>query len=124
MVQGNGPQGIYSIDFYDKNNGIIIGGDYSKPNKNMANKAITTDGGKTWALIADGENPGYKSCVQYVPNTNGKEVFAVGKTGISFSNDGGNSWSEISKDSYYTIQFLDRNTAWLAGNNKIGKLIL
>jgi photosystem II stability/assembly factor-like uncharacterized protein len=124
MTQGNGPQGIYSIDFYDKNNGIIIGGDYSKPNKNIANKAITTDGGKTWTLIADGENPGYKSCVQYVPNTNGKEVFAVGKTGISFSNDGGNSWSEISKDSYYTIQFLDRNTAWLAGNDKIGKLIL
>lgn len=52
IIQGNGPQGIYSIDFANKNNGIIIGGDYSKPLENTANKAITNDGGKTWKLIA------------------------------------------------------------------------
>lgn len=124
IIQGNGPQGIYSIDFADKNNGIAIGGDYSKPNENKANKAITKDGGKTWTLVSDGKNPNYKSCVQYVPNTNGKEVFAVGKTGVSYSYDGGLTWKEVSKDSYYTIQFTDKNTAWLSGNNKIGKLIL
>tara|TARA_R110002126_G_scaffold206886_1_gene353991 strand:+ start:22789 stop:23760 length:972 start_codon:yes stop_codon:yes gene_type:complete len=124
IVQGNGPQGIYSIDFADATNGIIIGGDYSKPAENKANKAITKDGGKTWTLIADNQNPNYKSCVQYVPNTNGKEVFAVGKTGISFSNDGGTTWKEVSKESYYTIDFVDENTAWLSGNQKIGKLVL
>lgn len=124
IIQGNGPQGIYSIDFADKNNGIIIGGDYSKPKENIANKAITKDGGKTWSLVSDGKNPNYKSCVQYVPNTQGKEIFAVSKTGVSFSNDSGNSWSEVSKEGYYTIQFVDKNTAWLSGNNKIGKLVL
>jgi len=124
IIQGNGPLGIYSIDFADKNNGIIIGGDYSKPLENTANKAITKDGGKTWTLTANGKKPNYKSCVQYVPNTNGKEIFAVGKTGVSFSNDGGFSWKKISNESYYAIQFLDKNTAWLSGNNKIGKLIL
>jgi len=124
IVQGNGPQGIYSIGFYDENNGIIIGGDYSKPKANKQNKAITADGGKTWTLVADGQNPSYKSCVQYVPETNGKEVFAVGKTGISFSNDGGNTWTEVSTDSYYAIQFVDRNTAWLSGHQKMGKLVL
>ncbi|WP_165731242.1 oxidoreductase [Polaribacter sp. 20A6] len=124
IVQGNGPQGIYSIDFTDKNNGIVIGGDYSKPLENKANKAITDDGGLTWTLVADGQNPNYKSCVQYVPKTNGKEVFAVGKTGISFSNNGGLTWVEVSKEAYYAIQFVDRKTAWLSGNNKLGKLIL
>lgn len=124
IIQGNGPQGIYSIDFADKNNGIVIGGDYSKPLENKANKAITKDGGKTWTLVANNQNPNYKSCVQYVPNTNGKEVFAVGKTGISFSNNSGISWKEVSKDAYYAIQFVDKNTAWLSGNNKIGKLVL
>ena len=124
FIKGDGAQGIYSLDFTDKNNGIAIGGDYSKPLENKENKAITTDGGKTWTLVADGQNPNYKSCVQYVPNTNGKEVFAVGKTGISFSNDGGITWIEVSKDSYYAIQFVDKNTAWLSGNNKLGKLIL
>ncbi|WP_339883972.1 oxidoreductase [Polaribacter vadi] len=124
IIQGNGPQGIYAMDFADKNNGIIIGGDYSKPLENKANKAITKDGGKTWTLVANNQNPNYKSCVQYVPNTNGKEVFAVGKTGVSFSNDGGVSWKDVSDESYYAIQFVDKNTAWLSGNEKIGKLIL
>ena len=61
IIQGNGPQGIYSIDFADKNNGIIIGGDYSKPLENTANKAITKDGGETWKLVANRQNPNYKS---------------------------------------------------------------
>jgi photosystem II stability/assembly factor-like uncharacterized protein len=124
IIQGEGPQGIYSIDFADENNGIAIGGDYSKPEENLRNKAITSDGGKTWLIVADGQNPNYKSCVQYVPNTNGKEVFAAGVTGISFSNNGGITWKEVSKEPYYSIQFVDRNTAWLSGNNKLGKLVL
>lgn len=124
IIQGNGSQGIYSVDFTDENHGIIIGGDYSKPEENQKNKAITSDGGKTWTLVANGQDPNYKSCVQYVPNTNGKEVFAVGKTGVSYSKDGGNTWDKVSEDSYYVIQFVDRNTAWLAGDEKIGKLVL
>ena len=124
IIQGNGPQGIYSIDFFNENTGIVIGGDYSKPLENKANKAVTNDGGKTWNLVADGLEPNYKSCIQYVPKTQGKEVFAVGKTGVSFSNDGGQTWQKVSEDSYYIIQFVDKKTAWLGGNNKIGKLVL
>lgn len=122
IIHGNGPQGIYSVDFYDENNGIIFGGDYSKTEANFKNKAITKDGGKTWTTVSDNSLPGYKSCVQYVPNTDGKEVFAVGKTGISFSNDGGITWKDISTESFYTIAFIDKNSAWLAGNNRIAKL--
>ena len=124
IIHGTASQGIYSIDFADKNNGIIIGGDYSKPEENKANKAITKNGGKTWTLVADNQNPNYKSCVQYVPNTAGKEVFAVGVTGVSFSNDGGVSWKEVSTDKFYAIQFVNEHMAWLSGNQKIGKLIL
>lgn len=124
IVQGNGPQGIYSVDFYDELNGIVIGGDYTNPEANKANKAITKDGGKTWIIVADNQEPGYKSCVQYIPSTEGKEVIAVGKTGISFSNDGGVHWKKISDESFYTIQFVDKHMAWLAGHEKVGKLIL
>lgn len=124
FTQGNGPQGIYSIDFTDELNGIAIGGDYSKPKENTNNKAITKDGGKTWQIVANNQNPSYKSCVQYVPDTDGKEVFAVGKTGVSFSSNGGLTWKEVSKEQFYTIMFVDKNTAWLSGHNKIGKLVL
>ena len=49
----------------DENQGII-GGDYSNAEENKVNKAITKDGGKTWTLVADGLDPNYRSCVQYV----------------------------------------------------------
>lgn len=124
IAQGNGPQGIYSIDFYDENNGFIIGGNYEKPTENNANKALTTDGGKTWQLVGINTTPNYKSCVQYVPNTGGKELFVVGKTGVSFSNDGGKTFSDVSKDGFYAIQFVDENTAWLTGHKKVGKMSL
>ena len=124
IVQGDEPQGIYSVDFADELNGIIIGGDYLKSEANERNKAITKDGGVTWTTVADGQNPNYKSCVQYVPDTEGKEVFAVGKTGISYSNDGGTTWKEVNKEGFYTIQFVNRTTAWLSGNGKLGKLVL
>ena len=125
ITQGGKMTGIYSVDFFDSNNGIIFGGNWEEKENNTSNKATTKDGGKTWQLVADGKEPGYKSCVQYVPDTNGKELFAVGSTGISFSNDGGNSWKEISSEKdYYTIKFVNKNVAWLAGKNKIGKLIL
>ncbi len=125
ITQGGKMTGIYSVDFYDSNNGIIFGGNWEDKSDNAANKAITTDGGKSWQLVANNNEPGYKSCVQYIPNTYGKELIAVGSTGISFSNDSGQSWKEISsKKDYYTIQFVNENIAWLAGKNKVGKLIL
>ncbi len=125
ITQGGKMTGIYSVDFYDHKNGIIFGGNWEQKNDNTSNKAITKDGGKTWKLVADNNEPGYKSCVQYIPNTNGKELLAVGSTGVSFSNNGGYSWTEVSSEKdYYTVQFVNKNVAWLAGKNKIGKLIL
>lgn len=115
-------EGIYSIDFYDENIGIAIGGDYTKPTVNSTNKAITRDGGKTWNLISDGQNPQYKSCVQFVPNSEGKEIVALGFTGISYSHDMGNTWKELSNESFYTIRFLNDSIAYAAGKNRISKL--
>ena len=124
IIQGGKMTGIYSADFYDGQNGIIFGGDWENKDNNFSNKAITNDGGKTWKLVADGKEPGYKSSVRYVPDTDGKELFAVGTTGISFSNDSGRSWKKVSNDGYYTIRFVNKNLAWLAGKEKIGKLKL
>lgn len=116
-------QGIYSIDFYDENLGFAIGGDYTKPENNIANKAITRDGGLTWDLIADGQNPSYKSCVQFVPNSKGNGIVALGFTGISYSSDTGKTWKTLSDASFYTIRFQNDSVAYAAGKNRIAKLI-
>ena len=115
-------QGIYSIDFYDEMNGFGIGGDFSKPELNVYNKMRTSDGGKTWSLIADGEYPGYKSCVQYIPNSGAQDLVATGFTGISYSKDGGATWEALSEEGFYTIRFLNDSIAYAAGKNKIAQL--
>ncbi|MCK0145688.1 oxidoreductase [Arenibacter sp. F26102] len=116
-------QGIYSIDFYDENLGVVFGGDYTKPEIDNANKAITRDGGKTWKLIANGKLPDFRSCVQFVPNSEGKSLIAVGFNGVAYSPDAGETWKQLSDESFYTLRFLNDTTAYAAGKNRIAKLI-
>lgn len=123
VINAKETEGIYSMAFYDNKNGFAIGGDYTNPESNTANKIITKDGGNTWTLIASGKEPGYRSCVQYVPNGNGKELVTVGFKGIDYSKDGGNSWKSISKEGFYTLRFLNDSVAYAAGQNRISKLM-
>jgi len=123
IQQGGKMTGIFSVDFFDEKQGIIFGGNWENQSDNMSNKAITHDEGKTWQLISDGENPGYRSCVQFIPNSKGKGIIAVGIPGISYSNDSGGNWQHISKQNFYTIRIVPgANVAWLAGKNKISRM--
>ena len=123
IVEGESMTGIFSVDFYDEKRGVIFGGNWEDKTVNQSNKAMTSDGGKSWALISDGEGPGYRSCVQFVPGSNAKKVFAVGPTGLDYSADGGGSWQLIDRKDFYTIRFIKgSNAAWLAGKVKIAKM--
>ncbi|MEO0571058.1 MAG: oxidoreductase [Bacteroidota bacterium] len=116
-------QGIYSIDFYDAMNGFGIGGDFSKPELKDSNKMKTVDGGKTWSLVADGNPPGYKSCVRYVPNAGAQDLVAVGFTGITYSKDSGTTWEPLSEEGFYTLHFLNDSVAYAAGKHRIARLL-
>ncbi|MEL1242265.1 sialidase family protein [Flavobacterium flavipallidum] len=123
IVQGKQMTGIFSADFYDAKKGFISGGDYEIPTQNFGNKAMTTDGGKTWNLVAEHAGFGFSSCIQYVPKSKGKGLVSVGATGIYYSNDAGVSWKQLAKDpSLYTIRFIDANTAVAAGRNKLVRI--
>ena len=122
IVQGLTTNGIYSLDFYDDLNGFAIGGDYIRAADSSANKIRTRDGGKTWQLVAENRSPGYRSCVQYVPNGKARELVAVGFKGIDYSNDAGDTWKHLSDEGFYTIRFIDDSTAYAAGRGRISKL--
>ena len=122
MIQGKAMTGIYSVDFYDKNTGIIVGGDWEHKNFNEGNKAITLNGGKSWKLLANGKIPGYLSCVQFVPNSNGEKVVAVSTNGIFVSNNQGSVWQQLSSEGFYAIKFVNDSIAFASGKNKISKL--
>ncbi len=122
IIEGDAMTGIYSVDFYDAQTGVIFGGDWNAKENNFSNKALTKDGGKTWKLLSDGAGPGYRSAVKFVPNGNGEEIVAVGSLGISYSKDQGESWQEISKEGFFAIEFVNDNLAFASGNNRIAKL--
>jgi photosystem II stability/assembly factor-like uncharacterized protein len=124
IISGDAMTGIYSVDFYDEKRGIVFGGDWNNKKDNAANKAITQDGGKTWALISGGSNPGYRSCVQFVPDSEGQELIAVGTEGIDYSYDGGYTWEKLSQEGFYTIRFLNEHTAYGAGRGFVVKIQL
>ena len=124
IVQGKGPQGIYSLDFYDMNHGIIVGGDYSKPLENTANKAITSDGGETWTLVSDAQTPIIKVVYNMCRELKDKKFLQWVKRVFLSPMTQEKHGKRISKEGYYAIQFVNKNTAWLSGNNKIGKLVL
>ena len=122
MINGMETTGIYSLDFYDDNNGFAFGGDYTAPKNNIANKIITNDGGRTWTVVSDGKSPGYRSCVQYVPDSNAHSLVTVGFEGIDYSSDMGKTWEHLSDESFYTIRFLNDSTAYAAGKGRISQL--
>jgi photosystem II stability/assembly factor-like uncharacterized protein len=50
MMHGPDSAGIFSIAFRDAMHGVIVGGDYKRPNDDGPNLAFTDDGGKSWTL--------------------------------------------------------------------------
>jgi len=117
MIQGGEMTGIFAMDFYNSNLGVIIGGDWNKKEENKFNKAITFNGGKSWKLLKDG--PGYCSDILFIPETNGNELLAVGSPGIWWSGDQGQSWKQLSDEGFYSAKMIDSTNGYLSGINRI-----
>jgi photosystem II stability/assembly factor-like uncharacterized protein len=122
IVQGGAMTGLFSVARCDEANGMGWGGNWEAMDDNAANKIATADGGETWELLTPGAGPGYRSCVQYVPNTDCQSIWAVGIPGISCSSDGGATWTTEPDSNFYTVRFTpDGQTAWLAGRGKVAR---
>ncbi len=124
IVAGQEMTGIFAMDFYDENRGVIIGGNWSEKDNNNFNKAITTDAGKTWKLMDQGNGPGYCSDILFIPDTDGQELLAVGTPGIWWSGDQGESWKKLSDEGFYTVAMKDRSNGMLMGYSKIASFTL
>lgn len=110
-------QAIYALDFYDELNGFAVGGA-----DQVTHNLRTTDGGKTWHMVGESSSSKLGSSIQFIPNTMGKELVAIGFKGIDFSNDSGESWKQLSNESFNTIRFLNDSVAYAAGSNRISKV--
>src|SRR6185436_8218471 len=105
------------IAFRDKKNGIIVGGDYRKPNESGATEAATADGGKTWKLL-DKRLP-YRSAVAWA-----KDLWiAVGTSGSHVSTDNGSTWKLLDRENYNSVGFASNDDGWAVGpKGRVAKL--
>lgn len=112
ITKGTAGSGIFSIAMYDSKRGVIVGGNYEKPNDITNNLAFTTDGGKTWTL-SKGLN-GYRSGVAYIDKNT---IVAVGSSGSDLSNDGGKTWKNLDNENYNAVASKNKKAIWAVGAN-------
>ena len=111
IVSGTAGSGLFSIAMKDSKNGVIVGGNYEKPDEKTNNLAITRDGGKTWTAVND--LSGYRSGVAYLNKNN---VVAVGTNGSDRSFDGGTKWHRFDGWNFNSVQARSRAVfAWAVG---------
>ena len=99
IIQGEKMTGIFSVDNLSMDTAIIAGGNWSSKERTVKAMAITVDG-NNWKIKEN--NPGYISCIQFVPKT--KNLIACSTTGIYYSEDLAESWVKVSEEGYYSFQ--------------------
>jgi photosystem II stability/assembly factor-like uncharacterized protein len=109
LLAGIESAGIFSIAFRDRDHGIIVGGDYRKPNDTGATAAITADGGKTWTLL-DKPFP-FRSCAAWAKD----RWVVVGTSGSNVSKDDGATWTLLDRENYNSVGFTPTGEGWAVG---------
>ena len=120
ILSGAASQGIFSVAFWSRSRGIIVGGDYKDPTRTEKNAAFTTDGGKTWTLAEKGP-AGYRSAVAVVPYPAAPLFVAVGINGSDFSDNGGKTWTPIDTTEYNAVSLPGPYGGWFIGPK--GKIV-
>lgn len=110
ITKGTPGSGIFSIAMYDSKNGVIVGGNYEKPNDTKDVLAFTDDGGKSWR--AGTGLTGYRSAVAYMDK---KTIIAVGTNGTDLTTDGGKTWKKIGSEDLNAVAARGKNTVWAVG---------
>ena len=112
IVKGTPGSGIFSITMLDNLNGVVVGGNYEKPNEAKDNLAFTTDGGVTWKPGTG--LSGYRSAVAYI---DAQTIIAVGTNGTDLSKDGGKTWNKIGSEDLNAVAAKGKKAVWAAGPN-------
>ncbi|MEJ6506042.1 MAG: hypothetical protein QNK70_00260 [Crocinitomicaceae bacterium] len=111
--------GAYALAMANKQEGVVVGGNYKNPEDPNKNCFITADGGKTWSAPKTSPN-GYRSCVLFHKGV----YYACGETGIDYSKDNGLNWSKLTTGKFYSMTILKNKLFASATQGRIAKFSL
>lgn len=92
--------GAFSVYFRDRKHGVIVGGDYKKPEDTAGTATWSRDGGKHWHAAAKLPH-GYRSSVTWDPQH--KQWVAVGPNGSDTSDDDGKTWKPLDDGNWNAV---------------------
>lgn len=95
--------GPFSIFMSDAKNGVIVGGNYTKPTASDSTAVYTSDGGLSWK-ISEKCPGGYRSCVTGDQNL----LFSCGTNGIDYSTDNGKTWNFFAAGNFCALLLEER----------------
>jgi photosystem II stability/assembly factor-like uncharacterized protein len=111
--RGGPSAGVYSLDFRNPRQGIMVGGDFGAPEDSSDAAGWTFDGGRSWR-VSTSPTGGYRSGVAFVPHTS-RTAVAVGPTGSDVSFDGGRSWTGFDDTAYDGVHCAHDGSCWASG---------
>lgn len=118
MIAGEPSTGIFSIAFKNPKEGIAVGGDYKKESEGTRNTMTTSDGGKTWKLMTNGDGLSifsFRSCVRFTSKS--KSIIAVGPSGSNVLLGGSKIWRNIEGPGFHVVSVVEGlSGAWAAGS--------
>jgi photosystem II stability/assembly factor-like uncharacterized protein len=99
--------GIFSISFVGNLRGLVVGGDYTKPNESAGTAAWSSDGGKHWTAATILPH-GYRSSVQWGGSIQkwGDRIPAwitAGTNGSDISRDDGRTWQPLDNGNWNAL---------------------
>jgi Secretion system C-terminal sorting domain len=100
---------ILSLAFKDARNGIALGWNQ---NNAITYLAKTSDGGTTWAQIANYPFT-FGSAIEYIRGTNNSYLIADTDGLTAYTTNAGQSWVKIDSTTSACIRFLDKQTGWI-----------
>lgn len=100
MAGGTAGAGIFSVAFRDDVHGVIVGGDYEKPENTAGTAASSSNGGLKWKSARRMPH-GYRSAVAW--DAQHKAWIAAGPNGSDVSWNDGKSWQLLDNGSWNAI---------------------
>jgi photosystem II stability/assembly factor-like uncharacterized protein len=125
LLRGPASAGVFSIAFSSDANGVIVGGDYQKPEGTERIAARTGDAGKSWQLLLTKAPSGFRSGAAFTKLGSTSMGLTVGTSGTDLSHDGGLTWQSLDREDFNSVAFNQRGVAWAVGpKGRIGRMDL